>query len=70
MSHSLLNFIVIIISFYEGGVTDKEIWKFTRKFIKNHHMLMTSLVKHTPPPSFTHPETSRIYLTTPHSPSS
>ena len=68
MSHSLLNFIVIIISFYEGGVTDKEIWKFTRKFIKNHHMLMTSLVKHTP--SFTHPETSRIYLTTPPSPSS
>ena len=64
MSHSLLNFIVIIISFYEGGIMDKEIWKFTRKFIKNHHMVMTSLVKRTPPP-FTHPETSRIYLTTP-----
>ena len=44
MSHSLLNIIVIIISIYKGGV-------FTRKFIKNHHIVVTSLVKHTLPSS-------------------
>ena len=32
----------------------------TRKFIKNHHMVMTSLVKHTLP--IPHLETYRIYL--------
>ena len=31
-----------------------------RKFIKNHHMVVTSLVKHTP--RLPHPKTSRICL--------
>ena len=34
----------------------------TKKFIKNHHMAVTSLVKHTLP----HTKTSRIYLTPAH----
>ena len=45
-----------MISIYKGGV-------FTRKFIKNHHIAVTSLVKH--PPFLPHPRTSRIYLTPP-----
>ena len=43
---------------YEYG-THRKNDSLTRKFVKNHHMVVASLVKHPPP------ETSRIYLTLP-----
>ena len=47
---------------YEYG-THRKNDSLTRKFVKNHHMVVASLVKHPPP------ETSRIYLTLPSPPS-
>ena len=44
---------------YEHG-THRKNDSLTRKFIKNHHMVVTSLVKHTIP--IPHLETYRIYL--------
>ena len=46
---------------YEYG-THRKNDSLTRKFVKNHHMVVASLVKHPPP------ETSRIYLTLPSPP--
>ena len=62
MSHSLLNIIIIIISFYKGGVMDKEIYKE----IYQKSSYGSDIPSETYPPP--NPGTSRIYLNPPSSP--